>query len=87
MRRGYARVLACCLPPLPPPSLQPTCQPNAPASSTHPRRPLLASATGETLLLLVQNAELLARCMPAAAAAEVLPALLVRAAQHGESLA
>ena len=49
-----------------------------------PCRPLLASASGETLLLLVQNAELLAKCMPAAAAADVLPALLVRAAQHGE---
>lgn len=48
------------------------------------RRPVLASASGETLLLLVQNAELLAGCMPAAAAAQVLPSLLVRAAQHGE---
>ena len=47
-------------------------------------RPLLTSASGETLLLLVQNAELLAKCMPPTAAAEVLPALLVRAAQHGE---
>lgn len=51
----------------------------------HPtRRPLLTSASGETLLLLVQNAELLAKCMPLTVAAEVLPALLVRAAQHGE---
>jgi hypothetical protein len=32
----------------------------------------------------VQNAELLAKCMPPAVAAQVLPALLVRAAEHGE---
>ncbi|PRW61454.1 SCY1 2 [Chlorella sorokiniana] len=47
-------------------------------------KPLLTSASGETLLLLVQNAELLAKAMPPAAAAEVLPTLLVRAAQHGD---
>jgi hypothetical protein len=47
-------------------------------------RPLLASAAGETLLLLVQHAELLQGCMPPAVAAQVIPALLVRAAEHGE---
>ena len=79
-RRGHARwgVPAALL--VTATSLQPT--------HPHPlrchHRPLLSSASGETLLLLVQNAELLAKCMPAAAAGDVLPPLLVRAAQHGD---
>lgn len=60
------------------------CSHNMSPAALLPARPLLNSASGETLLLLVQNAELLAKCMPPAAAAEVLPTLLVRAAQHGE---
>eukprot|EP00887_Chlorella_sp_A99_P006890 scaffold2.g6890.t1 len=53
--------------------------------------PLLASATGDALLLLVQNAELLARAGGARPpgggpppAAALLPALLARAAEHGD---
>lgn len=50
-------------------------------------RPLLASAKGEALLLLTKHAGLLQRAAPRAAAATLVPALLVRAAGHGEEAA
>lgn len=48
-------------------------------------RPLLGSAKGEALLLLTQQAGLLARVAPKTAAAQLVPQLLVRAAEHGEA--
>lgn len=48
-------------------------------------RPLLASAQGEALLLLTQHAALLGRAAPKAVAAEMVPQLLVRAAEKGDA--
>ena len=49
-------------------------------------RPLLGSAKGEALLLLTQQTGLLARVAPKGAGEALVPQLLVRAAEHGESL-
>ncbi|GAB4813447.1 hypothetical protein N2152v2_000493 [Parachlorella kessleri] len=48
-------------------------------------RPLLSTAKGEALLLLTQQAGLLARVAPKGAGEALVPQLLVRAAEHGDA--
>jgi SCY1-like protein 2 len=48
-------------------------------------QPLLATASGDTLLLLCRHADRLAAAAPRRVAAELVPAVLVRAMEHGGS--